>query len=56
VIALLIGYESAVRLLNPVSISFEQAIAIAIIGLAVNLASVWLLREEHSLVSCIRIF
>jgi cation diffusion facilitator family transporter len=47
-IALLIGYESALRLLNPVPISFDQAIAIAVIGLAVNLASAWLLRDEHS--------
>jgi cation diffusion facilitator family transporter len=47
-IALLIGYESALRLLNPVPISFDQAIAIAVIGLAVDLASAWLLREEHS--------
>jgi cation diffusion facilitator family transporter len=46
-IALLIGYESALRLLNPVSISFDQAIAIAVIGLAVNLASAWLLRDDH---------
>jgi cation diffusion facilitator family transporter len=48
VIALLIGYESALRLLNPMPISFDQAIAIAVIGLAVNLASAWLLRDEHS--------
>lgn len=46
-IALLIGYESAVRLLNPVSIGFDQAIAIAVLGLAVNLASAWLLRDRH---------
>jgi cation diffusion facilitator family transporter len=46
-IALLIGYESAVRLLNPVSISFDQAIAISVVGLAVNLASAWLLRDQH---------
>jgi cation diffusion facilitator family transporter len=46
-IALLIGYESAVRLLNPVSIGFDQAIAIAVVGLAVNLASAWLLRDRH---------
>jgi cation diffusion facilitator family transporter len=45
VIALLVGYESVARLLNPVSISFDQAIAIAAVGLAVNLASAWLLRE-----------
>jgi cation diffusion facilitator family transporter len=46
-IALLIGYESAVRLFNPVRIDFDQAIAIAVIGLAVNLGSAWLLRDGH---------
>jgi cation diffusion facilitator family transporter len=45
VIALLVGYESIARLLNPVSIGFDQAIAIAAIGLGVNLASAWLLHE-----------
>jgi cation diffusion facilitator family transporter len=48
VIALLIGWESALRLLEPVPIAFDQAIAIASVGLAVNLASAWLLREDHS--------
>jgi cation diffusion facilitator family transporter len=47
VVALLIGYESALRLLSPVSIGFDQAIAIAAVGLAVNLASAWLLRGDH---------
>ncbi len=46
-IALLIGYKSVVRLLNPVPISFDQATVIAIIGLGVNLASAWLLRDDH---------
>jgi cation diffusion facilitator family transporter len=46
-VALLIGYESAQRLLNPVRISFDQATIIAVIGLGVNLASAWLLRAEH---------
>jgi cation diffusion facilitator family transporter len=48
VIALMIGWESALRLLEPVPIAFDQAIAIASVGLAVNLASAWLLREDHS--------
>jgi cation diffusion facilitator family transporter len=48
VIALLIGYESAQRLWSPVAIGFDQAIAIASVGLAVNLASAWLLREHHA--------
>jgi cation diffusion facilitator family transporter len=46
-VALLIGYESMQRMLSPVSISFDEAIAIAAIGLAVNVVSAWLLREDH---------
>jgi cation diffusion facilitator family transporter len=42
-IALLIGYEAVSRLINPVPISFNEAIPIAILGLAVNVASAWLL-------------
>lgn len=49
-IALFIGYESVVRLLNPVAIGFSQAIPIALVGLGVNLLSAWLLHDsdEHS--------
>lgn len=47
VIALLIGYRSAVRLLNPVAISFDEATVVAIIGLGVNLTSAWLLRNQR---------
>ena len=46
-IALLIGFESVVRLFHPVAIGFAQAIPIAIVGLAVNLVSVWLLHDDH---------
>ena len=46
-IALLIGYESVERLLHPVPIAYGEAVAIAALGLAVNLASAWLLRDEH---------
>lgn len=42
-IALLMAWESVLRLANPVPIGFTQAIAVAVIGLAVNLASAWLL-------------
>ena len=42
-IALLIGYESITRMLAPVPIHFGQAIPIACLGLAVNIASAWLL-------------
>jgi cation diffusion facilitator family transporter len=46
-IALLVGYEAVSRLLNPVAISFNEAIPIAVLGLAVNVASVWLLSGGH---------
>src|ERR1700726_4735336 len=46
-IALLIGYEAVSRLLNPVPISFNEAIPIAVLGLAVNVASAWLLSGAH---------
>jgi cation diffusion facilitator family transporter len=42
-IALLIAYEAAHRLVAPVSIHFAEAIPIAALGLAVNVASAWLL-------------
>jgi len=45
-IALLIGYESVARFLNPIAIKYDEAIAIACIGLAVNLASAWLLADD----------
>lgn len=45
-IAVLIGWESVLRLRSPVMIDFNQAILVALIGLAVNLASAWLLRDE----------
>ncbi|MEX1107424.1 MAG: CDF family Co(II)/Ni(II) efflux transporter DmeF [Dongiaceae bacterium] len=46
-VALLIVYESVMRLVDPVAIAFDQAIAIAVVGLAVNLASIWILRDGH---------
>jgi cation diffusion facilitator family transporter len=47
-IALLIGYEAGVRLFAPVPIRFGEAIPIAVLGLLVNVASVFLLQGgEH---------
>jgi len=46
-IALLIAYEAVSRFLSPVPIHFGQAIPIAVLGLLVNLASVWLLSGDH---------
>lgn len=47
IVALLIGYESLMRLLDPVAINFDLAIVIAAVGLAVNLICAWLLYDEH---------
>jgi cation diffusion facilitator family transporter len=45
-IALAIAYESVNRFFHPVPIRYDEAIAVACIGLAVNLASAWLLSDE----------
>jgi cation diffusion facilitator family transporter len=47
VISLLIGFESAMRLTAPVPIRFNEAIAVAVLGLAVNLVSAWLLQDGN---------
>src|SRR5271167_4302883 len=46
-IAVLIGYESISRVFSPVPIHFAEAIPIACLGLAVNIASAWLLSSGH---------
>jgi cation diffusion facilitator family transporter len=55
IIALIIGYEAAMRLLAPVTIHFDEAILVATGGLIVNALTAWLLsggadhqRHEHS--------
>ena len=48
VFALYMGIESVARLLNPVNIAFNQAIAVAVLGLVVNGASVFILGvDDH---------
>ena len=47
-VALLIGWESLVRLTQPIHIDFNQAIAVATVGLAVNLVCAWLLKDDHA--------
>lgn len=47
IVALLIGWESLVRLRSPVPISFDEAILVAVIGLVVNVLSAWLLKDDH---------
>jgi cation diffusion facilitator family transporter len=46
VVALLVLAESAARLASPVAIRFDEAIAVAVVGLAVNLVCAWLLRDD----------
>jgi cation diffusion facilitator family transporter len=48
-IAVLIGYEAILRFMSPIPIHFAEAIPIAVVGLAVNIVSAWLLSggEHH---------
>lgn len=46
-VAALMTFQSLERLIAPSQIHYDEAIAIAIIGLLVNLASAWLLRDGH---------
>src|SRR5262249_18738837 len=46
-IALVVAYESITRFFNPVPIKYNEAIAVACIGLTVNLLSAWLLSDEE---------
>lgn len=47
VVAFFMVFGSFERILNPVSISYKEAIVIAIIGLVVNLICAWLLKDDH---------
>jgi cation diffusion facilitator family transporter len=46
-VAALMAFQSAERLMAPQQIHYDQAIAIAIVGLAVNLVCAWWLRDHH---------
>jgi len=48
IVALLIAYESVLRLLHPVAIAYGEAMAVAAMGLAVNVVSAWLLSDDHA--------
>lgn len=46
-IALFMAGESVLRLFHPLPIHFNEAIAVACVGLTVNVVSAWLLRDQH---------
>lgn len=46
-VAGLMLYQSIERLISPTTIHYDQAIAIGVVGLLVNLACAWLLRGGH---------
>ena len=46
-VAGLMLFESVARLLDPSPIHYQQAIGIALLGLLVNLACAWLLKDDH---------
>ncbi|MFJ4383856.1 CDF family Co(II)/Ni(II) efflux transporter DmeF [Pseudomonas sp. NPDC089408] len=46
-VAGLMVFQSVERLLSPGPIHYDEAILIAVVGLAVNLTCAWLLRDDH---------
>jgi cation diffusion facilitator family transporter len=46
-VALFMFYESVVRLFHPAPIRFDDAIAVAVVGLIVNFVCAWLLKDGH---------
>ena len=48
VVAVYVAISSIERLLNPVSILYTEALAVAAIGLGVNLVSAWLLHHDEA--------
>jgi cation diffusion facilitator family transporter len=47
VVAFWMVWESVRRLFDPVAIRYSEAMAVAVLGLVVNLASAWLLDHDH---------
>lgn len=47
IVALMMAIESVQRLIEPQAIHFNEAILVAIIGLTVNIASVFVLHDDH---------
>lgn len=48
IVALLMGVEAVQRIIDPRTIAFDEAIVVAVVGLAVNLFSAFLLSGRHA--------
>jgi cation diffusion facilitator family transporter len=48
VVAIIMAAESVQRLIAPHAIHFNEAIAVAVAGLIVNVASAWMLQDRHA--------
>jgi cation diffusion facilitator family transporter len=48
VVAFFMAFHSIERFLNPVDISYKEAIFVAVLGLIINLICAWLLKDDHS--------
>ena len=46
-VAVLVTVDAITHLMHPVAIAYTEAIMVASVGLVVNLASAWLLRDDH---------
>ncbi len=47
IVALGIGYEAMDRFFNPTPIQYGEAMAVAALGLVVNIVAAFLLQEDH---------
>lgn len=47
IVAFFVAYESIDHMINPRAIAFNEAMLVAFVGLLVNVASVWLLGDNH---------
>jgi cation diffusion facilitator family transporter len=48
VVAFFMAFHSIERFLNPVDISYKEAIFVAVLGLIINLVCAWLLKDDQS--------
>ena len=46
-IAALMVYESIARMITPTAIAYNEAIVVAIVGLLINVACAWILKDDH---------